>query len=146
MGEERERGGECGVREKSGEAEGGVGEEGKEEGERKGEGVQPGRGMEPGGEPGGKGKAALSRGRRRGALSRRMPGAEGQGGGGWGGPTRGAGRGRPCCEQGEEPEGRGRGRIRGACQLRWGERAEGRGSGEKGGVEGRLPEMGGEGG
>lgn len=44
MGEERERGGECRVREKSGEEEGGVREEGKEEGERKGEGVQRGGG------------------------------------------------------------------------------------------------------
>lgn len=47
--------------------------------------------MEPGGEPGGKGKAALTGGGggRRGTLSPSVPRGEGQGGGGRGGPTRG---------------------------------------------------------
>lgn len=75
--------------------------------------------MEPGGEPGGKGKAALTGGGGGGEPCRRVcPEERVRGAVAGEGLPEGAGRGWPGCELGAEPEGRGGGRSWGAGQIR----------------------------
>lgn len=103
-----------------------MGEERGRRGERRGgepreEGKRRGRGRERvcTGAGDGSGKAARGGGGERGGAEWRVVRRRrGGGGGGW-----------PAgCVQGEEPEGRGRGRSWGASQLQWGESAEGGGN------------------